>query len=104
MSKKGNIRELLNILAIALRHKIGSIVNPDEIYAQKYTKDAEILMKEAVKISIGINWSIQDKNRTREELKKKLNLELKNKDFLDNKKFEFMDEEIERALKDLGIV
>ena len=103
MSKKGKISELVNILAAALRHKIGSIVNPDEIYAQKYAKDAEILMKEAMKISAGINWSIQDKTRIRDEVKVKLRLELEKKDFLDNKKFEIMDDEIEKALKMLGL-
>lgn len=103
MSKKGKIQELVNLLAIALRHKIGSMVNPDEIYAQKYAKDAELLMKEALKVSIGINWNIQDKAKIKEGLKKKLKLELESKDFLDNKKFELMDEEIGKALKILGI-
>jgi len=103
MNKKRAIHELTNLLAIALRHKIGSIVNPDEIYAQKYAKDAEILMKEAMKISAGINWSIQDKTRIRDEVKVKLRLELEKKDFLDNKKFEIMDDEIEKALKMLGL-
>lgn len=103
MSKKGKKEELVNILAVALRHKIGSIVNRDEIYAQKYAKDAEILMKEAGKIAIGINWNTQDKIKIKEELKSKLKLELENKEFLDNRKFELMDEEIEKALKDWGL-
>ncbi len=103
MSKKGNIQELSNILAIALRHRIGSIVNPDAVYSQKYAKDAEVLMKEAVKISIGINWSIQDKNRIKEAVKSKLRLELEKRDFLDDKKFEIIDEEIEKAVKDLSL-
>lgn len=98
MSKKGKIDELVNVLAVALRHKIGSIVNPDEIYAQKYAKDAEILMKEVLKISAGINWGIQDKCRIKDDLKIRLRQELEKKDFLDSKKFELMDEEIEKAL------
>ena len=98
MSKKDRIAELVNVAVAALRHKIGGIVNFDEIYAQKYAKDAEILMKEAVKISAGINWSIQDKDRIKEELKIKLKQELERKDFLDSKKFDIMDEEIEKAL------
>jgi hypothetical protein len=43
MSKIKTTKELVNLLAIALRHKIGSIVNSNEIYAQKYARDAEVL-------------------------------------------------------------
>ncbi|MFA5857405.1 MAG: hypothetical protein WC867_08645 [Candidatus Pacearchaeota archaeon] len=50
MSKKQILNELTNILAVALRHKIGSMVNKNEIYALKYSKDSEILFKEASKI------------------------------------------------------
>ena len=104
MGKKQVIRELTNILAIALRHKIGGIVNFNEIYAQKYSKDADVLMKEAEKISIGKNWNMQDKIRIRKELENKLKDELEKKEFLDKKKFEIMDEEIERALKSLNLI
>lgn len=98
MNKNDLIDELTNILAVALRHKIGSIVNNKEIYAQKYAKDAEILLKEAEKISLEGNWNIYDKTRIKEELKRRLKNELENKDFIDNKKFELMNEEIDKAL------
>lgn len=104
MSKKRAIHELTNLLAIALRHKIGSIVNPDEIYAQKYAKDAEILMKEAGKIAFGENWNNYDKIKIKEKLKRKLKLELEKREFLNDRKFEFINEEINRALKLLRLV
>lgn len=104
MSKKRAIHELTNLLAIALRHKIGSIVNPDEVYAQKYAKDAEILMKEAGKIALRENWNNDDKIKIKEELRRKLKLELEKRDFLDNKKFELIDSEIDKALKFLRLV
>lgn len=104
MSRKRTIHELTNLLAIALRHKIGSIVNPDEIYAQKYAKDAEILMKEAGKIAIKENWNNYDKIKIKEELNRKLKQELEKREFLDNRKFEFINEEINRALKLLRLV
>ena len=44
MGKTDSLHELTNILAKALRHKIGGIVNPNEIYAQKYARDADMLM------------------------------------------------------------
>lgn len=103
MGKKSIIEELTNILAIALRHKIGSIVNLNEIYASKYAKDAEVLMDEARKIALKENWNMYDKERIRIILRRKVKDELAKKDFLDNKKFEIMDEEVGKALKLLGL-
>jgi 3-methyladenine DNA glycosylase Tag len=104
MSKNKDIAELTNILAIALRHKIGSIVNNNEIYAQKYAKDYESFMKEAMKISLRENWNPKDKIKIKDELKRKLIKELKNKDFIDIKKFSIMDTEIDKALKELKLL
>ena len=85
MSKNKTINELINVLVKALRHKIGSIVNPDEIYAGKYAKDAEILLKEAQKIALKENWNIYDKPIIKNKLRRKLKIELQNKDFLNEK-------------------
>src|SRR3989338_7214641 len=103
MGKNRTINELTNILAIALRHKIGSIVNPDEIYSQKYAKDAEVFMAEARKVSLRENWNQGDKLQVIKELEKKLRSELEKRDFLKEEKFEIMSREIKRALSDLGI-
>ncbi len=103
MNKRKIISEMTNILASALRHKIGSIVNQNEIYAQKYAKDAEVLIKEAQKIIIKGNWNYNDKKIIKGELKNKLRRELEKKDFLDVKKFDMMDGEIERVLRLLGL-
>ena len=103
MNKRKVIHELTNLLAVALRHKIGSIVNSNEIYAQKYSKDADILIIEARKIVISRNWNMNDKIKIKEELKKKLKIELESKEFLDNKKFEIMDSEMEKVLKELEL-
>ena len=98
MSKNQNIHELTNMLAIALRHKIGSIVNKNEIYAQKYARDYEIFLKEAVKISLKENWNDSDKIKIKNELKGKLRDELEKREFIDNKKFDIMDREINNIL------
>ena len=103
MSKNQNIHELTNILAIALRHKIGSIVNKDEIYAQKYAKDYEIFLKEAVKISLRENWNEKDKIKIKNELKRKIRDELEKREFIDNKKFDIMDVEIDGLLEVLKL-
>ena len=103
MSKKDTINELTNVLAIALRHKIGSIVNENEIYAEKYSKDAEMLIKLATKILLRENWNQYDKLKIKEELKIKLRKELEKKEFLDNKKFDIMNNEIEKILTQLEL-
>ena len=103
MSKNQNIHELTNILAIALRHKIGSIVNKNEIYAQKYAKDYEIFLKEAVKVSLRENWNDSDKNRIKNELKRKLREELEKREFIDNKKFDIIEKEIDNILEVLKL-
>ena len=103
MKKTKTIRELTNILAVALRHKIGSIVNQNEIYAQRYAKDADILLKEAQKTALKENWNQKDKEKIRGELKNKLKAELEKKEFLDERKFSIMDEEIEKVLALFGL-
>lgn len=104
MSKTKIIHELTNMLTKALRHKIGSLVNQNEVYAQKYSKDADILFNEAIKISLKENWNNYDKIRIKEELKRKLKIELESKEFLNERKFEIMGEEIDKALKELSLI
>lgn len=99
MSKKNDLDQLTNLMSKSLRHKIGSIVNENEIYATRYAKDAEGIMKEAEKVLCRQNWNNYDKTKIKEILRKKLRKELEEKSFLDNKKFEIMDEEINNALK-----
>ncbi len=103
MGKTKTIKELVNLLAIALRHKIGSIVNENELYAQKYAKDAEILIEQAKKTALRENWNLYERKKIREELKIRLNIELANKAFLNEKKFEIMDKQIEEVLKRLNL-
>jgi len=103
MSRKQQIEEFTNILAVALRHKIGSIVNKHEIYSAKYSKDADMLINSAKKIVLGVSFNFYEKQYIKEILKKKLYNELASKDFLNNKKFEIMDDEMNRVLKEFDI-
>lgn len=103
MSKSKNFQKLISLLVVALRHKIGSIVNEYEIYAQKYARDAEILFNEARKIAIKENWNQYDKDKIRETLKKKLKSELEIKTFINDKKFEIMDKEMDKILGEFGL-
>jgi len=103
MAKTSNINKLTNFLALALAHTIGNIVNPHEAYSEKYKKEGDAYFVRAKKVSFAENWNDYDKTKIKEELKKKLNKELERKDFLDIKKFEIMDREIEKALKSLNL-
>ena len=60
-------------------------------------------MKEAEKVLLRQNWNNYDKLKIKEELRAKLRKDLDQKDFLDNKKFEIMDSEIENALKEFDL-
>ena len=104
MGKKDNIRELIILLALSLSHRIGSIINKNEIYAEKYAKESENFLNKAKKVVLRENWSAQDKIIIKEELRKKLRDELTKRDFLDNKKFDIMDEEIYKVLKSLDLI
>jgi len=103
MGKNKDIDELTNLMSRALRHRIGSIVNKDEFYANKYAKDADNIMSEAEKVLLKQNWNNYDKDKIKQILRIKLNKELKQKDFLDDKKFEIMDEEINNSLKEFEL-
>lgn len=104
MGKKDDIDQLTNIMSKALRHKIGSIVNENEFYAEKYAKDAENIMKEAERVAEKQNWNRDDKAVIKEKLRKKLHKELEDKDFIDNKKFSVMDEETTKALEEFNLL
>ena len=103
MGKKDDIAQLTNIMAVSLRHRIGALVNNDDFYAEKYAKDAEHIMKEAERVLKRQHWNADDKIRIKEALSIKLHKELEEKEFLHEKKFEVMDEHIQKALQGFGL-
>ena len=103
MGKRSDIKELVTLLSLALIHKIGSLVNPNEIYSEKYRKESDAFLKKAIKISIRQNWNKEDKINIRELLRRKLRSDLEIRDFLDNKKFDLMDKEMDNILESLSL-
>lgn len=103
MSKKQISEELINVLAVALRHKIGSMVNPNAIYAERYAKDSDIFFKQAEKVKEQANWNSSDKEEIKTTLKRRLRNELEKKPFLPDKKYDYIDEEINKALRILDL-
>ena len=104
MGKKHNIDKFVNFLALSLAHEIGNIVNPDDLYTAKYKKESNAYLTRAKKASLMKNWNNYDKIKIKSQLRKKLKDELERKPFLDNRKFEIMDEEIEKVLKSLDLL
>ena len=103
MGKKRDIKELVTLISLALTHKIGSLVNPNEIYSEKYRKESDSFLKKAIKISLKQNWNKDDKAKIKELLKKKLKDDLKKRDFIDDKKFSLIDDEINNVLSLIGL-
>ena len=98
MGKKRDIKEMVTLISLALKHKIGSLVNPNEIYSEKYKKESDSFLKQAIKISLRQNWNKEDKAKIKELLKKKLKDDLEKGDFIDDKKFSLIDKEIDDVL------
>ena len=103
MGKRNNIDQLTKFLTYAVVHRIGSIVNNEEIYANKYKKESESFMESAREVFVLENWNIDDKNNIKQKLKKRVYDELLKRNFLDKKKFEIMDAEINKILRDLEL-
>lgn len=103
MSKNDEIKTLVKLLAKGLCHKIGGIVNLDALYSQKYLKEADTFFSVAKNISIKLNLNLSDKERIKVELVSALRRELENRTFLDEKKFNYINKEVDWALKMLKI-
>ncbi|HLC54806.1 MAG TPA: hypothetical protein VJK07_04260 [Candidatus Nanoarchaeia archaeon] len=103
MGKNNDIQQLINLLAKSLCHRIGSMVNNTQVYAKKYYSEAKNIFENAKEVKLRHNWNNYDKIKIKNELKKKLKAELERKDFLDNRKFDLMDEEINKALSSLDL-
>lgn len=103
MSKKDNISKMTNFLSLAVSHRIGSIANPDAIYAPKYKKEAFNHITQARAFSLSENWNSYDKLEIKTLTKKKAITELSKKPFLNDKKFDLVDEEVDKILKELDI-
>lgn len=98
MGKKHDIDELTTLLSKSLRHRIGSLVNSNDFYADRYAKDSEVLFREAEKVVAKRSWNKKDVLEVREILRKKLRKELEGKTFISNKKFDVMEKEMESVL------
>lgn len=103
MGKRDNIRELAVFIMQAIAHRIGHIIDPNAIHAEKYRKEVINLMDRAKKVKIREHWNYSDLAAIKIEVKNKLVKELTRREYIDNKKFDIMDEEIEKALKELEL-
>lgn len=103
MGKNKDIDQIATILSTALRHKIGAILGPDKKYFRKYEIEFTVRKELAKKILKECNFNSYDKNTIKSLVGKKLKNELEKREYIDNKKFNIMDEEIEKVLKELEL-
>jgi len=103
MGKNSDIDQITTILSTALRHKIGAILGMDKKYFRKYEIEFSARRDLAKKILKECNFNSYDKNKITILLKRKLERELERRDYINQKKFEIMDEEIEKVLKELEL-
>ena len=103
MGKNDTIKQLTKLLTYAIVHKIGSTVNKEEIYADKYLKEYENFLKRSEEVSNNENWNAYDRSLIKKSLKNRVHDELLKRDFLDDRKFDIMEEEIDKALDSLDL-
>ena len=103
MSKTDNIHQIIVLLASALRHKIGAMVGREELYFKKYMLEFDARLEKAVAILNDCNFNKIDKEYIKEKVTEKLKRELKEREYIDNRKFDIMDEEIDSLLLSLGV-
>ena len=102
MGKKSEIDKLTSIIAGALRHKIGALVGRDEIYAKKYMSEFSARLEMAKKIAKNSNFNSFDRQTIKSKAKYKLKKELEERPYIDDKKYELMDDEIEQVFEEIG--
>lgn len=104
MGKNNAIKELTKLLTYAIIHKIGSIVNKDAVYSDKYLKESENFLRMAEEAANKENWNSYDKLTIKKNLQKAVHDELLKRNFLCNKKFDIIEREINNALEILDLV
>ncbi|MEK6890315.1 MAG: hypothetical protein AABX35_03950 [Nanoarchaeota archaeon] len=103
MGKKKEIDMLTTFIADALRHRIGALLGLDKKYFRKYIFEYQERMNLAKKVIQKNHFNSYDETIIKEKVIHKLNNELASREYIDNKKFDIMDEEIEKALKELEL-
>src|SRR3989338_7370051 len=103
MGKNRDIDQITTILSTALRHKIGAILGIDKRYFKKYEIEFGARRDIAKKILKDCNFNSYDKNIIRIHLKRKLERELEKRYYINEGKFDLVDAEIDKVLKELGL-
>ena len=103
MGKNSNLKILARFIALGVAHKVGQLINPNSLYAEKYDKESMNFMEQAKDIKQKENWNSYDKEEIRKEVKTETIKELNQRTYLDNKKFDITDSEIDKSLKEIGL-
>ncbi len=103
MGKNSNLKLMARFIALGVSHKVGQIMNPNSIFAEKYNKEARNFIEQADNIKLRENWNSKDKDNIRKEVKIEAIKELNRKAHLDKSKFDVLDEVIDNCLKELNL-
>jgi|SRR3989338_4197760 len=103
MGKNSNIKLMARFIALGASHKIGQIVSPNSIFAEKYGKESRNFIEQANNIKLRENWNSNDKEEIRKEVKSETIKELNRREHLNKSKFDVLDGVIENCLKELGL-
>ncbi len=103
MGKSDTVQELARLIGLAVAHSIGYILNPSSIYADKYRKEILNFMSLAAKTRDKEHWNVSDLRLIKAKAIEETNYELSRRDYLDLRKFELIDGEIEKMLRELEL-
>ena len=103
MGKQEEIRRIARFIALAAVHKIGGLLNPSAIYAEKYKKEYGNFVQQAENILIGRNWNREDKEEIKTEARKQAHDELKRRGYIAERKFDILDRELGEVTGEMEI-
>ena len=103
MGKRDNLQELARLIGLASAHSIGCNIEPHSLYADKYRKEVMNFMNQAKKANDSEHWNLFDIELIKTKARDEIQYELSKKTHLDERKFGFVDEELNKILKELHI-
>ena len=104
MGKSDHLQTLARMIALAVAHKIGYLIQSDSDYAKKYQKEYMNFMRQAESINFLEHWNDFDKEQILQISRKKVTDELSARTYLKAEKFTIIEKELFNVMHDLGLL
>ena|SRR3989344_6498136 len=104
MGKRDKIHTLARLIALAVAHRIGVLLDLHSTYANKYRKECANFIRQAENTQWGEHWSSSDKKEILETAKKESLRELAARTYLAPEKFKLLEKEILYVMHELKIL